>query len=62
MMAYGIWNDVDKRFVFGIREETRKKAWKKFRDKVGSLSYCCRYGTKEIPEGWKNPKNPIQYR
>lgn len=59
---YGIWNSVDKRFVFGIKESTKQKAYKAFRNKVGNLSYLYRYEARKIPDGFKNPPNPTKYR
>jgi hypothetical protein len=54
---YGIWNGMEKRFVFGIKKPTAKEALKEFRDKAGKASYCWRYEARKIPENWKNPKN-----
>lgn len=54
---YGIWNAVEKRFVFGIREESAAKAEKAFFHKVGKTAYKWRFGPRIIPEGWNNPKN-----
>lgn len=62
MTTWGIWNSVDKRFVFGIRESSRQDAIKAFKRKVGKLSYCYRYMPKVIPNGFENPPNPIKYR
>ena len=56
---YGIWNNVTKRFVFGIREETPIKALRAFRKKVPERSYYWRYDARKIPEGFKNPPNPL---
>ena len=52
---WGIWNDVDKRFVFGVDEPSMKAAEAKFAAVCGSPSW--RYRVKEIPRGWKNPRN-----
>lgn len=57
-MTWGIWNDVTKRFVFGIREETEKKAWRRFVRENPSIWRKIRYDTKKIPDGWVNPPNP----
>jgi hypothetical protein len=54
---FGIWNNVEKRFVFGIREETAAKAEKAFFHKVGKTAYKWRFEVRTIPEGWVNPKN-----
>lgn len=56
---FGIWNSVDKRFVFGINEPSYQKAIRAFKRKVGNLSYCYRYMPREIPDGFENPPNPI---
>lgn len=55
---YGIWNAVARRFVFGIREETKRAAWRKFVKTVGPTSYKWRFEVRPIPPGFKNPKNP----
>lgn len=55
---YGIWNSVDKRFVFGIREATQDAAWKKFVGKAGKTSYKWRFKIKKYPEGFRNKPNP----
>ena len=52
---WGIWNSVEKRFVFGISEPSMKEAKDEFRRRCGSPLW--RYSVKKIPEGWTNPKN-----
>lgn len=59
--VYGIWNAVDKRFVFGIKESSKMKANKTFSQTCGKLAYLWRYSAKEIPVEFENPKNPTQY-
>jgi hypothetical protein len=59
--AYGIWNSIIKRFVYGIREDTPKKAVKKLWVMAGKGAYCHRYDWKRIPDGFRNPPNPINY-
>lgn len=54
---YGIWNGVEKRFVFGIREPSAIKAEKAFFHKVGKTAYKWRFEVREIPNNWVNPKN-----
>ncbi len=54
---YGVWNRMTKRFVFGISEPSKKKAFERFRDLAYKASFKCRYEIKEIPIGFKNPKN-----
>lgn len=60
-IVYGIWNTVDKRFVFGIKEDTADKAAKHFKSECRKLSYMWRYEVKRIPDGWINPPNPTKY-
>ena len=55
MNQYGIWNGVDRRFVFGIREDTKGKAWKKFCSIAPEAARKWRYETRVIPKDWKNP-------
>lgn len=55
----GVWNNVTKRFVFGIREETRKKVLVEFKKKVPNLWRYWRYEVREIPQHFKNPRNPL---
>lgn len=55
---YGIWNDVQKRFVFGIRAKTADGAYRQLQHHIGKQSYKWRYSAKPIPPGWMNPKNP----
>lgn len=56
-MTFGIWNNVEKRFVFGIAAETPRKAERLFRKTCLNWREW-RYEIKPIPEGFKNPKNP----
>ena len=58
---YGIWDDVDKRFVFGIRRHTSELATEKFRKDYFKVSHMWRYEVKEIPYGFINPPNPTKY-
>lgn len=55
MTKYGVWNNITKRFVFGIREDTRSAAWKKFCKLAPAAARKWRYEVKVIPNGWKNP-------
>ena len=58
-MMYGIWNSVEKRFVFGVSEPTSNAAWKSFKKKVPQAIWRkWRYDVKPIPEGFRNAKNP----
>lgn len=54
---FGIWNDVEKRFVFGIRKTSAKEAEKAFFNKVGKTAFKYRFSVREIPDNWINPKN-----
>ena len=56
-MTYGIWNSMEKRFVFGIAAETPRKAERAFRKTCINWRKW-RYEIKPIPEGFKNPRNP----
>lgn len=56
-MKWGIWNGIEKRFVFCICENTREKAEDAFWKRVGKLAYLWRYEAKIIPENFKNPNN-----
>lgn len=47
---YGIWNSIKKEFQFGIREETRQKAFNKLFKKIGYDSYKWRFEVRRIPE------------
>lgn len=58
---YGMWNGIDKRFVFGINANSPTEAEREFKTKAGKESYKYRYSVKEIPEGFVNPKNPRRY-
>jgi len=59
-MTYGIWNGVEKRFVFGIQETSAQKAWEAFTRKCAGWR-AWRFEVKPIPEGWVNPKNPREW-
>ena len=55
---YGVWNAVQKRFVFGIVEETPGRAQRALFHKIGKGAYKWRYEVRKIPPNWRNPKNP----
>ena len=55
---YGIWNTMQKRFAFGIAEETEGRASKALFHKIGKAAYRWRYEVRKIPPNWKNPPNP----
>lgn len=55
---YGIWNDIEKRFVFGINAPTKRAAWRQFTNAVGKTAYKWRFEIRVIPPNFKNPKNP----
>lgn len=51
---WGIWNDVQKSFQFGIDEPTRNRATNKLFHKIGYDSYKYRFKAKILPrELWK---------
>lgn len=47
---YGIYNTMKKEFQFGIREETRQKAFDTLFKKIGYDSYKWRFQVRAIPE------------
>ncbi len=56
---YGIWHGRQKRFVFGVRAETKKEAEQQFRKickKIHYYTFNC--SVKWIPPNYKNPPNP----
>lgn len=55
---YGVWNDMQKRFVFGIVETTPRRAQKALFRRIGKNAYRWRYSIKKIPSNWRNPPNP----
>lgn len=55
---FGIWNDVQKRFVFGINEESANRARRELQRKIGKDAYKWRYEVRVIPQNWHNPENP----
>lgn len=55
---FGIWNDVQKRFVFGINEESANRARHELQRKIGKDAYKWRYEVRVIPQNWHNPENP----
>ncbi len=55
---YGVWNDMQKRFVFGIVETTLRWAQKALFRRIGKSAYKWRYSIKKIPSNWRNPPNP----
>lgn len=57
--VYGIWNGITKRFVFGIREDTKSKALAEFKKKAPGLWRYWRYEVRKIPRNFKNPRNPL---
>ena len=48
---YGIYNTIQKEFQFGIKETSKKKAFKKLIDKIGYDAYKWRFIVKEIKQG-----------
>jgi hypothetical protein len=49
---YGIYSNISKKFVFGIQEPSKTKAWKALRRKIGSDSNKWRFDARKI----KQPK------
>ena len=55
---YGIWNDVQKQFVFGINEDSKNRAMRELQRKIGKDAFKWRYEVRVIPQNWHNPENP----
>lgn len=49
-IMYGIWNSMEKKFQFGIREISKSKAQRKLFEKIGYDSYKWRFDVRRIPE------------
>ena len=47
---YGIYSHVSKKFVYGIREPTKSKAWKKLKEHIGKDVYKWRFQAVKIDE------------
>ena len=45
---YGIYSTASKKFVFGIMEPTKHKAWQKLRDYIGNDANKWRFSAKRI--------------
>ncbi|MFJ5713155.1 hypothetical protein [Neobacillus sp. NPDC093127] len=45
---FGIWSDVSHKFVFGIQEPSKTKAWNALRNKIGENSRKWRFRAKPI--------------
>lgn len=45
---YGIYSKASKKFVFGIREPTKHKAWQKLRGYIGNDANKWRFSAKRI--------------
>lgn len=60
---WGIWNGVEKRFVFGIDAETKDKAWRAFAKATegGDAMYKWRYEVRPIPIWFDNPRNQCRW-
>lgn len=59
--AFGIWSSIDRRFMFGIREPTKRLAKRAFIDRAGFHPSWC-HEIREVPDGWENPPNPRKGR
>ena len=47
---YGIYSHVSKKFVYGIREPTKSKAWKKLKEHIGKDVYKWRFQAVKIDD------------
>lgn len=56
---YGIYSTVSRKFVFGIQEPTKTKAWKALRKKIGNDSKKWRFDVKKIPTSQTKRSNSI---
>jgi hypothetical protein len=52
--VYGIWSSVSKRFLFGIRAETKQEALRLLREHIGYDSLKYRFRAKRIPNNEGN--------
>ncbi|SHG82493.1 hypothetical protein [Virgibacillus chiguensis] len=48
---YGIYSTASKKFVFGIRESSKGKAWKALKAKIGDDSRKWRFEARKIKGG-----------
>ena len=58
---YGIWNCKDKRYVFGIKAETKEAAMQQFK-KVCQNWRSWKYEVKWMPDDVINKPNPVWFR
>lgn len=56
---WGVYNSVEKRFVFGIDKPSKSAAWKAFRKKYTQKYVPWRYELRPIPPDWVNKRNPF---
>ena len=49
-MKYGIWNSIKQEFQFGIKEDSKSKAWKQLFKKIGHDSKKDRFTVRRMPE------------
>ena len=61
MKKYGIWNDVQKEFQFGIAEDTPQKAERKLFAKIGHDARKWRFEVREIKSDSKIQVPPRYY-
>lgn len=59
--VYGVWNSITKRFVFGIREGSREKAWAALKKATNGWR-AFRYEVRRVPVGYVNPPNETAQR
>lgn len=48
---YGIYSTVSKKFVFGISESSKSKAWKALQEKIGDDSRKWKFEARRIKGG-----------
>ena len=47
---YGIWSTWTKKWCFGIKEPTERKAWQALRAKIGKDAYKWRFEARKLPD------------
>ena len=46
--VYGVYSCVSKKFVFGIAEPTKRKAWSRLYEKIGKDAYKWRWQVRKV--------------
>lgn len=56
---WGIYNNVTRRYVYGIDKPTKAEAWEEFLRKYPCKYIPYRYNIRLIPKNWVNKPNPF---